>query len=716
MKRTGRWGAALLLLAAAHAEAGAATGDGAEPMLALEGDRIAWRTDAAMGEPPLIVGVVRRAMAAAGDTDVRESRIGLEILSRHRPARGWALTRMGARALAAGDSARADSCWALAVRRLHPWRWQALRLRHDLLLARGGERAALAALVATDVGEIGEDVRREALWLTVRRMTATGDTAGALQRLSAGAIPVDSIGTALAWLERLERAAAQPHHALLLRNAARLWAQRATQTGRLAWIVDPLAGLAPGRDAFEAALSAADGLRRLQRYSEARALLAAVRLPRAPRAGAGPPPAGADSARADSTDRARIHYALGRIERSAGRTAAADERFEQAMRWARPDGARTAESASAAAAHGDALAARADMAIAGGDYRTARRILDDAPRGMDRRFDAAIVSLMLGDRAGAARRLAGSDAEGALFWSGVLADSRAASDSLLGRAAASPWFDFYPSMARERLRRDAPLAPPAAALPSADGTEAVRAMELMAWLGLAQELEAPLELLNDSTRENPFQLFGADWLRLARLAYGSGRPALGIRLAHKARYRPAPGGALPREAVVAWMYPPAYDSLYAASAARSGVDRALLAAIGWQESFFDEKAVSRAGALGVMQFMPATARVVAAQLGEPAPSNADLLVAGRSIRFGAHYTASLLRRFGGEIPPALAAYNAGPGRAAAWMRRANGDTGALFCEVIGFDETINYVKNIMATWQAYRRLRPHDVSAGSAAP
>jgi soluble lytic murein transglycosylase len=83
-----------------------------------------------------------------------------------------------------------------------------------------------------------------------------------------------------------------------------------------------------------------------------------------------------------------------------------------------------------------------------------------------------------------------------------------------------------------------------------------------------------------------------------------------------------------------------------------------------------------------------------------------MLDAARSIRFGAHYFAGLLSQFGGAVPPALAAYNAGPGRARTWIRRANGDTGALFCEVIGFDETINYVKNILGAWQAYQWMRP----------
>jgi soluble lytic murein transglycosylase-like protein len=270
--------------------------------------------------------------------------------------------------------------------------------------------------------------------------------------------------------------------------------------------------------------------------------------------------------------------------------------------------------------------------------------------------------------------------------------------------------------ARESLGVVPRAIAPARALPGAGGPAWLREAELLVWLGETDDAATLVERAIDwqaSARADASIAGmgftqGSHWLRAARIAYLADRPHVGIRLAHRPRWRmlhdlPAD---VDREAVLPWMYPPAYDSLYAAYAPREGIEPALLSAIGWQESFFEEKAVSRAGALGVMQFMPATARLVARRMGEPEPSAADLLEAERSIRLGADYFAGLLRQFGGAVPPALAAYNAGPGRARTWIRRANGDGGALFCEVIGFDETINYVKNILGAWQAYRWMGP----------
>ena len=83
---------------------------------------------------------------------------------------------------------------------------------------------------------------------------------------------------------------------------------------------------------------------------------------------------------------------------------------------------------------------------------------------------------------------------------------------------------------------------------------------------------------------------------------------------------------------------------------RHAVSTTLVAAVAWQESRYNQAAVSRKGALGVMQLMPETAR----RLGVDA---ADLK---GNIEGGAAYLSQMLRRFEGDLPRALAAYNAGP--------------------------------------------------------
>lgn len=97
------------------------------------------------------------------------------------------------------------------------------------------------------------------------------------------------------------------------------------------------------------------------------------------------------------------------------------------------------------------------------------------------------------------------------------------------------------------------------------------------------------------------------------------------------------------------------EALFAAAAARFGVRAELLRAVAQVESGFNPRAVSRAGAQGIMQLMPDTARA----LGVRDPFNP-----AESIFAGAAYLRSLLDRFGGNEALALAAYNAGPGAVA----------------------------------------------------
>lgn len=135
-----------------------------------------------------------------------------------------------------------------------------------------------------------------------------------------------------------------------------------------------------------------------------------------------------------------------------------------------------------------------------------------------------------------------------------------------------------------------------------------------------------------------------------------------------------------------------------------------------QESEFDPYAVSSAGAQGIMQIMPATARTQSKIAG--LAFRADALVGDPdySIRLGMSEISTHLSRFGGSLPLAIAAYNAGPSNAARWIR-VNGDprqpgTDPIdWIEHISFPETRNYVARVLENAGAYRaRL------AGGAAP
>ena len=110
------------------------------------------------------------------------------------------------------------------------------------------------------------------------------------------------------------------------------------------------------------------------------------------------------------------------------------------------------------------------------------------------------------------------------------------------------------------------------------------------------------------------------------------------------------------------------------AATRFGVDRNLVDAVAWQESRYNPRALSTAGAMGVMQLMPGTAR----QLGVRNPQDVEQNVVG-----GTAYLRQQLERFGNNVPLALAAYNAGPG---AVMKYGG---------IPPYRETQDYVRQIM---------------------
>lgn len=134
-----------------------------------------------------------------------------------------------------------------------------------------------------------------------------------------------------------------------------------------------------------------------------------------------------------------------------------------------------------------------------------------------------------------------------------------------------------------------------------------------------------------------------------------------------------------------------------------GQDPLLVAAVVREESRFDERAVSSAGALGLMQLMPGTAREEARRLGVPY-RGLDLLDPATNLRLG---TASLSRRldqFDGDLILALAGYNAGDRRAKEWRRDLRGLERDEFIDQMPYRETRLYVKRILASYDHYRRI------------
>jgi soluble lytic murein transglycosylase len=113
-----------------------------------------------------------------------------------------------------------------------------------------------------------------------------------------------------------------------------------------------------------------------------------------------------------------------------------------------------------------------------------------------------------------------------------------------------------------------------------------------------------------------------------------------------------------------------------------------------QESLFRADAASSAGALGVAQLTPATARETARRWQLPAPQRADLFDPRINITLGAARFAELLEQFDGQLPVALGAYNAGASATARWLPPRPTDSD-VWIENIPYNETRAYVRRVL---------------------
>ncbi len=137
------------------------------------------------------------------------------------------------------------------------------------------------------------------------------------------------------------------------------------------------------------------------------------------------------------------------------------------------------------------------------------------------------------------------------------------------------------------------------------------------------------------------------------------------------------------------------------------VPHELALAVARRESEFNAGVVSPAGARGLMQLMPATAKIVSRELGLGYSAQRLLADPGYNARLGSAYLAGLVRRFGPNVALVAAGYNAGPGRPARWIElygdpRAAGEDAVDWIEHIPFRETRNYVMRVAEAVPVYR--------------
>lgn len=149
--------------------------------------------------------------------------------------------------------------------------------------------------------------------------------------------------------------------------------------------------------------------------------------------------------------------------------------------------------------------------------------------------------------------------------------------------------------------------------------------------------------------------------------------------------------------------PRAHAALVEEAARRHGLDPNLLFAVMRVESVYQTEIVSYAGAIGLAQIMPRTGTLIAMERGMDDFTPADLLKPEVNLDFAAWYLRSLIDRFDGHLPLAIASYNGGPHNVRRWLaehpRQMPLDT---FLEHIPFDQTHRYVRRVLTHYQAYR--------------
>jgi soluble lytic murein transglycosylase len=155
------------------------------------------------------------------------------------------------------------------------------------------------------------------------------------------------------------------------------------------------------------------------------------------------------------------------------------------------------------------------------------------------------------------------------------------------------------------------------------------------------------------------------------------------------------------------VYPRPYARPVEETGLEAGVPRALLYGVMRQESGFRPDVSSDAGARGLMQLMPATAERLSKERGEPF-DDTKLVEPGTSLRLSAHYLKKLLTAFGGNVPLAVAAYNAGPVAVRRWLENGQKLGLDVFVARIPYQETLEYVERVMGNYARYGYLEQGD--------
>lgn len=299
---------------------------------------------------------------------------------------------------------------------------------------------------------------------------------------------------------------------------------------------------------------------------------------------------------------------------------------------------------------------------------------------------------------------------GALYWTARAKEQQgpqAAAERLYQRVLAEAPRSYYGMLAARRTAR--PREPrdgdgPTIRLPANPGDAVAddpgfARVDLLRRLGLVELAVLELDDVVQRSVGDTVRLYGFSGTYVKEERY---HLALRILRRHFVGLATAGHPGLPR-AFWEMLYPFGWRSEMTQAAERAGLDPFFVAAVVREESSYYPRAVSRAGARGLMQLMPATAQPIAELRGWPLRGGELLDEPAANVELGTSFLATLLREFG-DARLALAAYNAGPRRARQWWQARRSDDLEVFVEEIPFDETRQYVKRVVFSWEEYRRI------------
>jgi soluble lytic murein transglycosylase len=286
----------------------------------------------------------------------------------------------------------------------------------------------------------------------------------------------------------------------------------------------------------------------------------------------------------------------------------------------------------------------------------------------------------------------------ALYWAGR-AREQVGGDApkLYGRILAEAPRSYYGLLASARIGRTKDGGVTSSISLPAEPREAIASdpgfarVETLRRINLEEDAAQELEYAVQGAGTDPVRLYG-----LAGAWIEAERYHLALRIMRR-HFQPAAATGDPALPRAFWeiYYPWGWRDDVLAASQGVKLDPYLVAAVVREESSYYPRAVSRAGARGLMQLMPTTARLLA-----PA---GDLDDPAFNIQLGTRFLAGLLREFN-DPRLALAAYNAGPNRVRQWWASRRSDDIEVFVEQIPFDETRLYVKRIVISWDEYRRI------------